>query len=599
MCSRCLLSRKYYFYVGAFSYSTNCLQTSSNYKTSHNRVKRPTRKIWAKTAILQAIANAAPNSLLNKQREFFDQPEFFPVYKKQESDVLEARSGGVESLKNVLCRIPQSFETGYFESTHPGWRTREDSSSFSQEEKSDDEKPTDRLLELLKDRDATSIANCYIELVGEGIDIPSAIVEKVFACVGYNLKKSKNLTKPESNQISKWQSELNMLDAMFEVTENPSQFLYCVLIRTHSAAGNFKSAYEWFQKLESENCYPDLKTLNSILNAGIGNAESQKLYSDILFKMSSGSVMPSSRTFSGYIVNQGTHRNPEQLVEKWAKCLREMKALGITPDMHILNAMYSMATAQRDLDLIYSVIEMSKTLVFEPNQNDADNLFFNSCLRFGFKIGDITMVKSLYRLATEGMYSAFKKMPLLEQSFFTIYLRCLVKMDTIENVAQAIYELVPLHLKVTQSVAFELLKAAEKHSCPSFLPVIYTYVEANKIVFEKSISRWLLSTSRLLKKADQKTVVQLKNIVSYLSDVISDDTSSIANPPILSLLLELMSRMNDSKGVRRFLKNTKKFPTSTFSQHALDECHLMTVRLKDFSVRRNLEQLSHEKKFTE
>ncbi|XP_026535639.1 pentatricopeptide repeat domain-containing protein 3, mitochondrial isoform X2 [Notechis scutatus] len=450
----------------------------------------PRKKIWDKSAVLQALALTVNRDITAVPYAFQDDPYLIPRNSSEHHFFSTSKTSGQNAAKFVINTHPELFEKDYAE---PHIQSLMPKMSVLQLE----EVSEVALKNLIQLRKVKASVNMYDQLLQAGTSIPLETSNNLLDLLCFygdrepDQENDSSLEKQEetaprrefarnsskSQQIT-WR-ENNNAERIFHLMPEKNVHSYCTMIRGMVKHGECQKAFNMYADMVNKNLKADVSTFNTLILAAVDVKEKYiekwACIEDLLRQMAEQDIQPNLLTFNSIL--KALKQCGKVSRAKARLILNEMRALNIEPSFatyyHLLCMSHNIAGfSDSQSHILYAIVNEIERKTFSPQDPD-DVYFFPNAMKTCLELKDVQLAYRLHRVLQKAENRITLRNMTQKNFYYMSFFELLAVMEHFDVLLKWYKELVPSEFYPNIRTIMVLLQALDSGNCLELIPQIW------------------------------------------------------------------------------------------------------------------------------
>ncbi|KAG8139758.1 putative Pentatricopeptide repeat-containing protein, partial [Naja naja] len=482
-------------------YSENATLPEKSPILKEDTIFLPRKKIWDKSAVLQALALTVNRDITAVPYMFQDDPYLIPRNSSEHHFFSASKISGQNAAKFVINTHPELFEKDYAE---PHIQSLMPKKLVLQLE----EVSEVALKNLIQLRKVKASVNIYDQLLQAGTSIPLETSNSLLDLLCFygdrepDQENDSSLEKQEETAHRKefarnssksqeitWR-ENNNAERIFHLMPEKNVHSYCTMIRGMVKHGECQKAFNMYADLVNKNLKADVSTFNTLILAAVDVKEKYiekwACIEDLLRQMAEQDIQPNLLTFNSIL--KALKQCGKVSRAKARLILNEMRALNIEPSFatyyHVLCMSHNIAGfSESQSHVLYAIVNEIERKTLCPQDPD-DVYFFPSAMKTVSGLDFCILNYSCLRSENRNLGRLHDNLFLLEVDSVLItdyfflchsmsFFELLAVMEHLDVLLKWYKELVPSAFYPNIRTIMLLLQALDSGDCLELIPQIW------------------------------------------------------------------------------------------------------------------------------
>uniref|UniRef100_A0A8C5RJW1 Small ribosomal subunit protein mS39 n=1 Tax=Laticauda laticaudata TaxID=8630 RepID=A0A8C5RJW1_LATLA len=450
----------------------------------------PRKKIWDKSAVLQALALTVNRDITAVPYMFQDDPYLIPRNSSEHHFFSTSKTSGQNAAKFVIDTHPELFEKDYAE---PHIQSLMPQRLVLQLE----EVSEVALKNLIQLRKVKASVNMYDQLLQAGTIISLETSNNLLDLLCFygdrepDQENDSSLEKQEetaprrefvrnsskSQQIT-WRKN-NNAERIFHLMPEKNVHSYCSMIRGMVKHGECQKAFNMYTDMVNKNLKADVSTFNTLILAAIDVKEKYiekwACIEDLLRQMAEQDIQPNLLTFNSIL--KALKQCGKVARAKARLILNEMRALNIEPSFatyyHLLCMSHNIAGfSESQSHVLYAIVNEIEIKTFCPQDPD-DVYFFPNAMKTCLELKDVQLAYRLHRVVEKAENRIMLGNMAQKNFYYMPFFELLAVMEHFDVLLKWYKELVPSEFYPNVRTIMLLLQALDSGDCLKLIPQIW------------------------------------------------------------------------------------------------------------------------------
>ncbi|XP_026573088.1 pentatricopeptide repeat domain-containing protein 3, mitochondrial [Pseudonaja textilis] len=450
----------------------------------------PRKKIWDKSAVLQALALTVNRDITAVPYTFQDDPYLIPRNSSEHHFFSSSKTSGQNAAKFVINTHPELFEKDYAEPHIQSLMPK--TLVLELEEVSEV-----ALKNLIQLRKVKASVNMFDQLLQAGTSIPLETSNNLLDLLCFygdrepDQENDSSLEKQEdtaprrefarnsskSRQIT-WR-ENNNAERIFHLMPEKNVHSYCTMIKGMVKHGECQKAFNMYADMVNKNLKADVSTFNTLILAAVDVKEKYiekwACIEDLLRQMAEQDVQPNLLTFNTIL--KALKQCGKVSRAKARLILNEMRALNIEPCFatyyHLLCMSHNIAGfSESQSHILYAIVNEIERKTFCPQDPD-DVYFFPNAMKTCLELKDVQLAYRLHRVLEKADNRIMLGNMTQKNFYYMSFFELLAVMEHLDVLLKWYKELVPSEFYPNIRTIMLLLQALDSGNCLELIPQIW------------------------------------------------------------------------------------------------------------------------------
>ncbi|XP_053314121.1 pentatricopeptide repeat domain-containing protein 3, mitochondrial [Spea bombifrons] len=548
----------------------------------------PKRKVWDKTAVLQALAYTVNHDPTSAHYMFQDDPFLIPKTSSEFRIYSISKESGRNAAKYIFNTYPKFFLKDCAEPTIPCLMPE----NLQPQIEGVSEEALKERIQLRRVKDSVDL---FDQLLQGGTTPSLETTNRLLDLLCFygdrepdqteqgqpdemenaeEVRKRPGPFRRTSEVVGSWRQN-NNAERIFNLMPERNAHSFCTMIKGMVKYGSPSKAFNMYTDLLNNRMSADVYTFNALILAAPvmkeKYSEKLQLIMDLLKHMVEQKVNPNLLTFNCVL---NSMRKCGALAKGPAlQTLNEMKALNIEPSLatyyHLIGVFYKPAapSGRGQVDILAEILHEIEGRSFTAQDPD-DVYFFSSAMRVCLDLKDVELAYKLHKLQQTGDNWKLIGDSYLQSAYYGRFFNLLCLMENIDVILKWYREFVPSRYYPNVKGMTDLLQALEMENRLDLIPQIWKDIKqmghSNKVELVEEVLNMMARNpqSPELQTAFAGTALDIKAVYESRARMkvpMEWSASALGN---IGILLSRAGRTDDAWKVLQLFKTNNRVPSA-------------------------------------